>query len=226
MESASPLESAWKVLGLAPGATIEDARKAYFQLARHPRFQRVILTIPELCDEFTAVHSAYIRILRHIAEQGQAVDMGYRDREEMYLFLFNQGLFALLRDNVILAGEKFLAASQIEARHVPLLLYLGILLTRRKNYYAAEKYFRQAIRLEPENDDALFYLGDVYFRAGRLVRAIQVLERAKQLNPTRSEIAFKLKEIREFARIQHENRKKSVLKKIVRSIRDALDDEE
>ena len=103
--------------------------------------------------------------------------------DQLAKFFYNQGVYALCKDNYLLAGEKFHEAYKLNKRNIYLLIYLGIILTVRKNYYAAEKYFSDAIKRDPNYDDAWFYAAENYFKAGNFEQAFEYLREDQETEP-------------------------------------------
>lgn len=213
------------LFNLSPDVPFTEIRNAYLEKTFQNKFQRVIVDQDSIKEEFVKYHEAYIRILKYFSTSENRIDPSIHTPDQIFKILFNQGVYALCKDNYILAGEKFNDASKIKSDHKLLMIYLGIILTKRKNYYAAEKYFTDAIKIDPNNDDAWFYAGENYQRAGRYANAITYYEKAKSLNPSRQEIAFSLKECRKELARKPEKKEKppNLLKRLIQYIRDAFE---
>ncbi len=197
METQSKLEGLFHLFDLKPGASVEEIRRAYLQRTSMKKFDRYIVHLEGLRVEFVRYHEAYVKLMRLMHEVDEKADFSYKSTEEIYRFVFNQGVYEMCRDNFLQASARFTEVFKSRPKDKLLLVYMGALLSRRRSYNTAEKYLREAQQQDPENEDVWFFLGETYLRAGRFPRAIECLEKAQQLNPAHTEIAFMLKQARE-----------------------------
>jgi tetratricopeptide (TPR) repeat protein len=224
MESTEYLEELLRLFNLGKGAPISEVLEKYLEKSLQIKFQRIIITQDILKEEFVRYHEAFLKILKIYQATDRKVQIGIFSRDQLGKFFFNQGVYALCKDNYLQAGEKFQEAYKINKHNVFLLLYMGIILTVRKNYYAAEKYFSQASKRDPNYDDAWFYAAENYFKAGNFRFALENYEKARKLNPAYNNINLRIKESREaIIRKQRPGKKDSLLKRFVRYIRDAFE---
>ncbi len=220
MTAKENLDIYYRLLNARADASLVDIRNAYLDKTFQNKFQRVIIDDEILRDEFMKYQDAYQKILKSFFSEENPQDLSIHTPEQLFKMFFNQGIYALCKDNHILAGEKLNAASKINNKHTLLTIYLGIILMKRKNYYAAQKYFQDVINASSENDDAWFYAAENFFKAGRFSMALETYEKAKKLNPARQEIAFRIKECKEKIAIKPVvEKKESLLQKIIDSIR-------
>ena len=175
-------------------------------------------------EEFLRYHEAFVKILKIHQAADQKPEMSLFSTDQLGKFFFNQGVYALCKENFLLAGEKFQEAYKINKHNVFLLIYLGIILTIRKNYYAAEKYFTDAIQRDANNNDAWYYAAENFLKAKSYKKAIEFFEKAKKLNPANNEIAFRLRDCREAMLKKTEpGGKDTLLRRIVNYIRNAFE---
>lgn len=224
MESSEYLEELLRLFTLGKGAPISEVLEKYLEKTLQIKFQRIIIIQETLKEEFVRYHEAFLRILKIYQAADKKVDMSMFTQDQLGKFFFNQGIYALCKDNYLQAGEKFQEAYKINKHNVFLLLYMGIILTMRKNYYAAEKYFSEATKRDPNYDDAWFYTGENYFKAGNFNFALESYEKTRKLNPAYNNIAQHIKEARDglVNKRRRPGKKDSLLKKLVNYFRDAF----
>jgi tetratricopeptide (TPR) repeat protein len=211
------IKAALIALDLKEGVTMTEIRAQYLDKTSQQKFRGVIESDEQLKKEFVKYHNAYITLTRHYAESDSAAELEFYPPDQVFRIHLNQGIYHLLNQNYLKAGEKFQAAHKIDALDKTALLYLGILLLKRKNYYAAEKYFKDVVKSERGDDDGWFYLGECYMKAGEHRKAKPMYETARNLNPSRIEIASRLKEINEALGIKPV-RKQSFLRNVIERI--------
>ena len=137
------------------------------------------------------LHEAFLKIMKIYQAADKKVEMSMFSQDQLGKFFFNQGVYALCKDNYLQAGEKFQEAYKINKHNVFLLIYMGIILTIRKNYYAAEKYFTEATKRDPNYDDAWFYCRRKSIsRPGISTAPSNTTKTAKKLNPAYNNITF------------------------------------
>ena len=224
MESSEYLEELLRLFNLGKGATLPEILEKYFEKTLQIKFQRIIIIQDTLKEEFLRYHEAFAKILKIFQSAGHKPEMSLFSSDQLGKFFFNQGVYALCKDNYMQAGEKFSETYKMNKQNIFLLIYLGIILTMRKNYYAAEKYFSDAIQRDSNNDDAWFFAAENFFKAGSYQKAIEYFEKAKKLNPANNEIAFRLKDCHE-AMQKKVNKvgKNTLLKRFVEYIRNAFE---
>jgi tetratricopeptide (TPR) repeat protein len=206
---------ALKLLGLRENATLTDIQTAYLKKTWQPKFRQVILTDEMLKREFIKYYEAYVTLVQDFRKTDKSADVSYYPPDKVFQFLFNQGVYFLLRQNSIKAGEKLEAAHKTDKKDLLALIYLGVLLLKRKNFYAAEKYFNEAMKIDKDNEDVWFYLAENYFQAGNLNKALSMFQRVQSINPSRNEVAFRLKEVKEKLGIKTPGKaKKSFLSRV------------
>jgi len=224
MESTEYLEELLRLFNLGRGAPIAEVLEKYLEKTLQIKFQRIIISQDILKEEFVRFHETFLKILRIYQAADTKLKMSLFSSDQLGKFFYNQGVYALCKDNYLLAGEKFHEAFKINKRNIFLLIYLGIILTVRKNYYAAEKYFSDAIKRDSNYDDAWFYAAENYFKAGNFVKALEFYEKAKKLNPAYNEINFRIKESKEaIIKKRRPGKKDSILRKIVNYFRNAFE---
>lgn len=224
MESPEYLEELLHFFNLSKGATLPEILEKYFEKTMQIKFQRIIITQDTLKEEFTRYHEAFIKILKILQSTDQKPEMSLFSSDQLGKFFFNQGVYALCKDNYLQAGEKFQEAYKINKHNVFLLTYLGVILTIRKNYYAAEKYLADALKRDPNNDDVWFYAAENLLKAQSYKKACEYFEKAKRLNPANNEIAFRLKECREaMLKKEQPGGKDTLLRRIVKYFRNAFE---
>jgi tetratricopeptide (TPR) repeat protein len=224
MENSEYLGELLHLFNLEKDAAAPEILEKYLEKTLQIKFQRILITEDTLKEEFLRYHEAFIKILKILQAADHKLEMSLFSCDQLGKFFFNQGVYAVCKDNYLLAGEKFHEAYKINKNNVFLLIYLGIILTIRKNYYAAEKYFADALKRDPNNDDAWFYAADNLFKAGMYQKAIDHFEKAKKLNPANNEIAFRLKDCREAMQKKGKPAAKdTVLRRIVQYIRNAFE---
>jgi tetratricopeptide (TPR) repeat protein len=225
MESPEYLEELLQLFNLGKGATLPEILEKYFEKTLQIKFQRIIITQDATKEEFVRYHEAFVKILKIWQSSDHKPQMSLFSPDQLGKFFFNQGVYALCKDNYLQAGEKFREAYKINKHNVFLLTYLGIILTIRKNYYAAEKYLADALKRDPNNDDVWFYAAENLLKAQSYKKASEYFEKAKKLNPANNEIAFRLKECREaMLKKGKPAAKDTVLRKIVQYFRNAFKD--
>ncbi len=224
MESTEYLEELLRLFNLGKGAPISEVIEKYLEKTLQIKFQRIILTQSILKEEFVRLHEAFLKITRIYQAADQKLPMGIFSQDQLGKFYFNQGVYALCKDNYLQAGERFQEAYKINRHNIFLLVYLGLILTVRKNYYAAEKYFSEATRRDPNYDEAWFYSAENYFKAGNFKLALENYDKAKKLNPAYNEINLRIKEARNaLLRKNLPGKKDSLLKRLIRYIREAFE---
>jgi tetratricopeptide (TPR) repeat protein len=194
METNETVIRSLKVFNLKENASISDMRAAYLGRTSHKKFQKIFFGDEQIEKEFLKYYEAYMIYLKNYDEDN--VDLSTYPSDKGFKFIFNQGLYHMIRQQYMKAFEKFQEAFKLNSEDGTLLLYLSVILMKRKNYYAAEKYLLKAAELDKNNDDSWFYLGEIYLKTGNLNKALRMFETCKILNPLRSEVAAKLKEIK------------------------------
>lgn len=183
-----------QTLGLKKNAAIADVREAYLQLTTQIKFHRVLLSEERLRQEFTKYHEAYVSLLHQYEDEGLGTDDTYYPPDRIATFLFNSGIYHLIKENYIKAGEKLQQAYNTNNKNILTNIYLGILLMMRKRNFPAEKYFSDALKIDPDNEDACFYAAENYTRAGKHKQALDMYYRVKKINPVRKDIDTKIRE--------------------------------
>ena len=224
MESTEYLEGLLRLFNLGKGASLPEVLDKYLEKTLQIKFQRIIINQDILKEEFVRFHETFLKILKINQAANNKVEMGLFSPDQLAKFFYNQGVYALCKENYLLAGEKFHEAYKLNKRNIFLLIYLGIILMVRKNFYAAEKYFTDALTRDPNYDDANFYVAENYFKAGNFGRAIEFYEKTKKLNPAYNEINFRIKDAKEAIILkQRAGKKDSLLRKFVNYIRNAFE---
>ena len=183
-----------QTLGLKQNADIASVRETYLQLSTQTKFQKVILSDERLEKEFAKYHEAYVSLLHQYEDEGLGRDDTYYPPERIATFLFNSGVYHLIKENYLKAGEKLQQAYNTNNKNILTNIYLGILLMMRKRYFPAEKYFLAALQIDPGNEDACFYAAGNYTRAGKSKNALDMYLRVKKINPLREDIDAKIRE--------------------------------
>lgn len=194
MESNEKLIKSLKIFNLKEPASISDIRTAYIERTSQNKFHKIFLGDEQVEKEFLKYFEAYMVYLKNYDDKND--DLSSFPSGMVFKFIFNQGLYYMIRQQYMKAFEKLQEAYKLNTDHVTLLIYLSIILIKRKNYYAAEKYMLKATELDKNNDDAWFYLGEIYLDSGNLKKALKMFETCKVLNPLRSEVAAKLRDIK------------------------------
>jgi len=224
MERTEYLEELLRQFNLGKGAPISEVLEKYLEKSLQIKFQRIIIAQDILKEEFTRFHETFLKILKIYQAADHKLEMSLFSPDQLGKFFFNQGIYALCKDNYLQASEKFQEAYKINKHNVFLLIYMGIILTVRKNFYAAEKYFSEATKRDPNYDEAWFYSAENYFKAGNFYTAYECFEKAKKLNPAYNNINVRLKETKEAIIAKRRGGKKdSLLRRIVKYFRNAFE---
>lgn len=176
------MEKELSVLSLDADASINEIRNAYIKITSNKKFKRVLLEEPEIRNEFMSIYQAYVTLMRHRSEVDSMKKLELYPQDQVFQILFNQGVYLVLSQQWMKAGEKLQEAFILNKNDSLLHTYLGIILLKRKNEYAAEKYFIKAIDINPGNFDAWLYLGDVYLQSGNLKKARSIYQSASDLS--------------------------------------------
>jgi tetratricopeptide (TPR) repeat protein len=224
MENTEYLEELLRQFNLGKGASISEVLEKYLEKTLQIKFQRIIIAQDILKEEFVRFHESFLKIMKIYQAADKKVEMSMFSPDQLGKFYFNQGVYALCKDNYLQASEKFQEAYKVNKRNVFLLIYMGIILTMRKNFYAAEKYFSEATKRDPNYDEAWFYSGENLFRAGNFKNAYECYEKAKMLNPAYNNINLRLKETKDaILRKRTGGKKDSLLRRFVTYVREAFE---
>lgn len=224
MGSAEYLTELLGQFNLERGAAPSEILEKYLEKTLQIKFQRILISDESLKEEFLRIHETFVKILKIMQALDHKLEMSLFSSDQLAKFFFNQGVYAICKDNYLQAGEKFREAYKLNKNNIHLLIYMGIILTMRKNHYAAEKYFTDALKRDPNNNDVWFYAAENFLKAGIYKKAIEHFEKAKQLNPANTEIAFRLKECREAMQKKTKTvGKETVLRRIVQYFRNAFE---
>jgi tetratricopeptide (TPR) repeat protein len=224
MENTEYLEELLRLFNLGKGAAIQEIVEKYLEKTLQIKFQRILISQDILKEEFIRLHEAFLKILKIYQAADRKVEMSMFSQDQLGKFFFNQGVYAICKDNYLQASEKFQEAYRINKRNVFLLIYMGIILTVRKNYYAAEKYFSEATQRDPNYDDGWFYSAENLFKAGNFNAAYECYDKTRQINPAYNGISLRIKETKEaIIRKRRGGRKDSLLRRLVKYIREAFE---
>jgi len=168
-----------------------------------------------LREEFIKLHEAYIIAVRESSKTAPESPPEYYPPGQLFDLLYNQGLYYLLKENYLKAGDRLEEAARMKGRDLNTHIYLGYLLHKRKNYYAAENYFIKATQMDPENEYAYFLLGKTYMSAGKLDKASAVLRKVETMSFYNNEIKAETRDaFREIEKLRMKNEKKSILSRV------------
>ena len=209
------LINALKSLGLNPNAAVEEIRQRYFKKTGEARFKIVFLNDESARSNFLEIHESYVIAMREYQNEHPEENIDYYPPHQVFNLIFNQGIYFLIKDKMIKAGEKFEEAERLSQDNALVKIYLGIVLMKRKNYYAAEKYFQKSVQIEAENSDAWFYMGYNYMKAGQYQKAGASFEKSKELNPYRKDILDARRELQNLSSGKKHSKKTSIFKRLI-----------
>jgi tetratricopeptide (TPR) repeat protein len=215
MSTSNFLANSLKILKLKKDSTIPEVTTAYLQLTGAARFRKIFIMNEELTREFIKYHEAWVIAIRELSNSLKETSAEYYPTGELFSILFNQGLYYLLKDNLLKAGEKLEEAARMSPGDVHTQIYLGIILKKRKNYYAAERYFLKAIKMEGENEYSWFFLAQTYISANKLDKASAALRKVEGLSFYNNEVIAATRDsFRDIERLRLKNSRKSIISRV------------
>lgn len=215
MNKSKFLSNALKTLNISGEPSISEIIKAYINKANSAKFCKVFILNEELKEEFVKLHEAYVLAVREISNMASDSAPGYYPSGHIFELLYFQGLYHLLKENYLKAGEKLEEAARIKKDNANIQIYLGYILHKRKNYYAAENYFLKAIQIDKENEYAVFLLGKTYLSAGKLDKASATFRKVETMSFYNNEIKAETRDaFREIEKIRMQKTKRSIISRV------------
>ncbi len=215
MNKSKLLSASLKILKIPRDTGIEEITKSYLALTNSVKFNKVFILNEELKEEFIKYHEAYFISVREMSDNISDSVPGYYPSGHIFEILYNQGIYHLLKENYLKAGEKLEEAARMKKDNVNLQIYLGYILHKRKNYYAAENYFLKASQMDNENEYAVFLLGKTYISAGKLDKASAIFRKVETMSFYNNEIKAETRDaFREIEKLRMKNSKKSIISRV------------
>jgi len=94
-----------------------------------------------------------------------------------------QAMAAHQAGNLSQADTLYRRVLDVDAKHFPVLMMLGILHAQRDNYREAERLLGEALKLNPDDDSAQFNYGNVLLGLQRFDDAFAIFDKVLALNP-------------------------------------------
>jgi len=195
------------VFGSSEADPLIKVKQAYLVKTRENKFRKIIAGNKILTQEFSRLHSNYTRLLSLLVNRQDYADLNFENSEELYIYFFNQGVFALVNGDFLQANEKFQQAYNINKEDPLLLTYLGLLLMLRENYQIAEKFFEDALKIDPENENALYYAGENFRRANILFKALEYWEKLLAKGFSSYDVSFKVMEVKKIIELEEKKKR-------------------
>lgn len=215
MNKPNFLSKSLKTLKLKGDSGSSEITKAYLDLTHSAKFRKVFILNEELKEEFIKYHEAYVLAIRELSSTAAEATPQYYPPGQIVNLLFNQGLYHLLKENFLKAGEKLEEAARMNNKDILTKIYQGYILMKRKNYYAAENYFLKATDMDRENEYSWFFLGKTYLKAEKLDKASAAFRKVETLSFYNNEIIAETRDaFREIERIRMKNSKKSIISRV------------
>ncbi len=190
------------VLGLQPGATSPEIKRAYHSMAKEYHPDRYILLVQdEVLREKLNVIFAYIneayRVLSSAGnisqQQPQASGTHQKspdtNNKTMAQGRYRQGRESLGNQDFENAMTFFGQAVYLDESVPDYHYYYGITLLRNKKIKDAEASIRKALHLSPYNADYFAELGHIYLKLGFMTRAKNTFDKALRINPSQAAAA-------------------------------------
>jgi len=215
MNKPNFLSKSLKILKLKGDAGSSEITKAYLDLTHATKFRKVFLLNEVLKEEFIKYHESYVLAIRELSSTGNESTPQYYPPGQIVNLLFNQGLYHLLKENFLKAGEKLEEAARMNNKDILTKIYQGYILMRRKNYYASENYFMKAIDMDRENEYSWFFLGKTYIKAEKLDKASAAFRKVETLSFYNNEIIAETRDaFKEIERLRMKNSKRSIISRV------------
>lgn len=215
MNKSKLLSASLKILKIPRDSGIEEVTRSYLALTNSVKFNKVFILNEDLKEEFIKYHEAYVISVREMSDNISDSAPGYYPSGHIFDILYNQGIYHLLKENYLKAGEKLEEAARMKKDNVNLQIYLGYILHKRKNYYAAENYFLKANQMDNENEYAVFLLGKTYISAGKLDKASATFRKVETMSFYNNEIKAETRDaFREIEKLRMKNSKKSIISRV------------
>ncbi|MEN8154621.1 MAG: hypothetical protein ABFR75_11430 [Acidobacteriota bacterium] len=189
------LSNSLRILGLNDTVTVDEIRKMYISKTTQLKFQSIFLLNDDLKREFVKYHEAYVISLREMASVQSGINPDFYPGDQVFTLLLNQGIYFLIKENLLKAGEKLEEAARIKSNNVITYIYLGIILMKRKSYYASERYLLKSVDLDPENEYGWLFLAANYLKANQLNKALHTLDKVRTMAPVDPDLISEINEI-------------------------------
>ena len=128
MTKSKYLSNSLKILKLQGEQGISTITKAYLDLTHAAKFKKVFILNEEMREEFINYHEAYVLAIRELSSTAAESTPEYYPPEQLTNLLFNQGLYHLLKENFLKAGEKLEEAARMNNKDILIHIYLGYIL--------------------------------------------------------------------------------------------------
>ncbi|MDP2156557.1 MAG: DnaJ domain-containing protein, partial [Nitrospirota bacterium] len=188
------------VLGLQPGATSPEIKRAYHAMAKEYHPDRYILLVQdEVLREKLNVIFAYINeAYRALSSSGNISQQQPQasgpqkkstdtDNKTMAHGRYRQGRESLGNQDFENAMTFFGQAVYLDESVPDYHYFYGITLLRNKKIKEAEASIRKALHLSPYNADYFAELGHIYLKLGFMTRAKNSFDKALGLNPSQAD---------------------------------------
>jgi curved DNA-binding protein CbpA len=199
------------VLGLLPGATSAEIKRAYHAMAKEYHPDRYLLRQSQGLKEklnviFAYINEAYQELSRSgsISQKQQPPQASAPQQETqgmnnkaMAQGKYRQGRESLSNQDGENAMTFFGQAVYLDASVPDYHFYYGMTLLRNKKIREAEASMRKALHLSPYNADYYAHLGHIYLKLGFMTRAKNAFDKALRLNPSQADASKGMKEILE-----------------------------
>jgi curved DNA-binding protein CbpA len=202
----------YQVLGIAPGATPAEIKKAYFKLAKqyHPdrHSDPELINMKEKLETlFTALHGAYQTLsdpakrqeYDHVLSGRKGAAQFEEKRPEEYVenyaektgqavAYFKAGMKDYSVGNFWGAVEAFAAAVRLDPVKSEYFYHYGVSLAHiPRRRHEAEENLKKAIEIDPLKSAYRLELGALYMKSGLKAKALDVYNAALQQNPAADE---------------------------------------
>lgn len=207
----------YEMLHVGRGASPQEIRKAYFQVAKlyHPdrHFDPEMTDMKEMLETlFSRIHEAYETLSSPVKRTKYTTDLvsgrikhrpaperqhtRKQDNRDAALVQYNEGMKRFNQSNFWGADEAFQWAMRLDPANAEYVFHRGLNLSRiPRRGHEAEEYYLKAIEMAPSKIDYHLELGSFYSRTGLRTKALTVLNKALQIKPDSDKIREAIKKI-------------------------------